>query len=400
VSRILRLLNPGAEERATLNEPPDWMWDAFGGTRSQTGETVSERGALGLIAVWAAVRLLAGAVAQCPLIVYSGEGGERTRARDTWQWTLLHDRPNRTQPPDLFFETLMGHENLWGNFYAEKAKARVGARTVVGELWPVQPSRVAVERDADGNKRFSIDGEARTYGADTILHIPGFGYDGMKGLSPIGQAREELGVALAMQRFSGRAFANSGRHAGVLKMPLGKKFESTTKRDEFVAHWRAAMGSNGTPVLEDGTDWAQIGMPIKDMELVAIMRFTVNHVARIFQVPPEMIGGERTDSMVYSNVEGQALHFVKFSLSRWLVRIEQALRHDPDLFPEGSGLYPEFLVEGLLRGDTVSRSAFYTSMFNLVDNEGKRALGVDEIRDRENLPPAVAEPDAPPPVVP
>lgn len=373
----------GAERRSALAEPPDWMWDAFGGTRSESGETVNERTVMSLIAVAAAVKILSSSVAQCPLLVYQGSGRGRLRADTSPQWELLHERPNSEHPPDLFFETLTGHENLWGNYFAEKVKAvtRPGGVPVVGELWPVAPYRVQVERDKrTGEKRFWVDGETRSFGADTILHIPAFGYDGMKGLSPIQQARDELGAAISMSKFIARAYANQGRLSGVLQLPVGKTLQNDERKTALRAQWRAMMQSaDGTAILEDGTTWQQIGMPIKDLEYVATTRVTVNAVARMFVLPPEMIGGDRDSSMTYATVEGQALHFVKFSVVRWLTRIEQGLKHDRDLFPEGVELYPEFLVEGLLRGDSESRAKFYKAMWEM------QVMTVNEIAERENL---------------
>jgi len=386
VGGILHVL----ERRSTsgLAEPADWLVDAIGGESTHAGKRVTPPGALSLIPVLAAVKLLAGAMAQCPMVVYRGEGRDRERAKDTWQWRLLHDRPNDEHAADIFYETIGGHENLWGNYYAEKVKATRRGVSVVDELWPLAPTRVSVERDSQGRKVFHVDGDARTYTSDTILHIPAFGYDGLKGLSPISLARQEIAASLAMQEFVGRNFANNAHLGGVIQLPDGKTLSEPKKR-ELAAQWRAMhnlANAGATAVLEDGASWQSIAPPLKDLEFVALNRFSVGQVARLFQVPPEMIGGDRDSSMTYSTVEGQALHFVKFSLARWLIRVESALRHDRDLFPESAtGLYPKFNVEGLLRGDTKNRYDSYAVALGQGSQPG--FLTVNEIRELEERAP-------------
>lgn len=389
MSLVQRLLR-GVETRdATLGEVDYWMYDTLVGDRSASGETVNVKSALGLIPVWAAVRLLAGSVAQCPLIVYRGEGRTRERAKTTPQWQLLHEKPNGETPQDLFCENLTGHLNLWGDFFAEKSKtSRLPGTQKVGEMWPIVPSRVRVERakQAPFEKRFVIDGkDDRSWSSADILHIPAFGYDGLQGLAPIATMRQELGSALAAQRFAGKFFGNDSTPPGILSV-AGSLSEEAAKR--LKTSWEAAhRGSENrwrVAVLEEGATWQTIGLPLKDLEFVAQNRFTVNQIARMFQVPPEMIGGDRETSMTYSNVETQSLHFVKHSVARWLIRIEQGLKNDSDLFPPGTDVYPEFLIEGLLRGDSVTRGDFYTKLYDM------GAISSEEIRERENMGAKVA----------
>lgn len=374
----------GAERRDwTLKEPPDWLWDAWGGgSRSYSGKRVNVDNALGLIPVYCCVTLLSSAVAQCPLIVYRGEGGSRERARNVPQWGLLHDGPNDEQAPDVFLENVTGHENLWGNFYAEKVKARQGGRVVVGELWPLVPSKVRVDRDSNKVKVFEVEGNPRSFTAREILHIPAFGYDGLTGLSPIAQCRQSLGSMLARQEFEGDFYGNGAVFPGVLQMQgmLNSDDAIERLRLQWAERYGGAKNRHKPVILEQGMTWQSVGMPMKDMQFVESEKLTVNQTARMFQIPPEMVGGDREQSLTYSNVESQALHFVKFSLGRWLKRIEEGLRFDPDLFPPGLDLYPEFLVEGLLRADSAGRAEFYTAMAAV------EAILINEIREKENLP--------------
>ncbi len=390
------------EQRASLAEP--WLWDAFGGERSFSGVTVNDKSALGLDAVWSAVTLLSRSVGQLPCKVYEGTGRDKAPARSSPQWQLLHERPNGEMAPDQFFETVMGHLNLRGNHFSEKVVGAVKGQRAVVELWPLPSGKVTVERDKQsGEKRFHVDGVARTFGADTILHIPAFGYDGLQGLSPIAVHRQGLGAELARDEYHARFYANSADPRGVIQV-TGTLSDEAAQR--LKAGWEAAhrglANSSRVAVLEEGATWQATGMSMEDQQFIEQSRFGVSRVARIFQVPPEKIGGDRSNSMTYQSVDAAGVDFVVFSLQHWMVRIEQALKHDQDVFPPVStGRYPEFLAEGLLRGDAAARAKFYETMWRV------RAITSNEIREKENMPPvgwgddepqpAGAAPNDPPP---
>lgn len=393
MSFLRRALSTEEELRSTLAEPADWLWDAFGGTKTASGKSVNQRTALELDAVWACVALLARSCGQMPLIVYRGEGRERERARSSPQWKLLHEQPNPMTQPDAWVETALAHLNLWGNYYAEKVKSSSSGRPIVGELWTLPPAKVHVERDAKGNKRFEVDGHPRILTSSEILHIPAFGYDGLVGLSPIGFFRSTLGTEASREEWAGRWYANAAMPGGYLKTDKTLDQAGAARlKSRWEAMHRGLRNFGRTAVLEDGVEWKQMSMPMADQQFIEQNRFGVNRIARIFQVPPEKIGGDRASSSItYSNIQSYNLDFVIFSLQHWLVRFEQGLKFDPDIFPEGLGLYPEFLLDGFLRGDPAARAAFYEKMHAM------KALLVNEIRERENLPPLEGGDDFPDP---
>lgn len=363
-----------AEVRATLREPPDWLWDAFGGSRTLAGTAVSVDSAVGIDAVWAAVNALAGDAGASPLIVYRGRGGSRERAVGDPRWVMLHDRPNPWMQADVYVEQVMAHLLLWGNSYSEKIRRR----GVVEELHPVMPGRVRPYWDDRDRKRFEIDGE-KGYTPDEILHIPGFGWDGLRGASVITVARQRLGTIQARDEYEAALYGEDATPPGVLKTPKTLSPEKARGlRDQFNALNRGA-GKRAMVVLEEGMTWEQVGMPLKDQEFVEASRLTVGQVARLFGLPPERIGGDSGGSLTYGNVEARAAHYVTFSLRRWLVRIEKALKADPQLFPEAD-VYPEFLLDGLLRGDSKTRAEVYGMAVD-------RWLTVNEIRAAENRAP-------------
>lgn len=384
---LLRGLGRLPEQRSGLQYPESWLTAAWGADGSYAGKSVTAEASLGLIPVWACVRLLSGTIGSLPLVVYesSDDGRRRERARTSNEWRILHDEPNPEMAADQLWELVIGHLNLWGNAYLEKVPFQGSDGALAKELWPLSPSKVHVERDErTKEKRFRVDGSTSTYGEDTILHIPGFGYDGLRGLSPIGQARQELGTALAMQEYLGRFVSNNATPAGVIQLPEGQDLEDESARIALRSEWEALYGglSNAgrVAVLENGASWQALGMPLKDVEFVALQRFGLNTIARLFQVPPEMVGGDRDSSMTYSTVEGWALNFVTYSLRRWFVRIEKALRRDRMIFPDRKR-YPEFLAEALLRGDSQARANFYKIMAEI------ESLTINEVRERENLEP-------------
>jgi HK97 family phage portal protein len=387
VGLVDRLL-AGVETRTTtgtLAEPPDWLWDALGGSKTWAGNSVTMRSALGLIPVWAAVNLVASSVGSLPLIVYRGEGRDKERARETPQWQLCHDKPNRSTVADQFWENTTGHLLTQGNFFAEKSRFRAGPRAgLVGELWALDPTKVKVERTDAGDKRFTVNDEQRTFATSEILHIPAFGYDGVIGYSPLTIARQPLGTMQARDEHEARTYSQGGLVPGAIR--LENRLENPEQVARLRSAWAEATGlaNAGRPVvLEEGASWQNIGLSPKDLQFVETANLTVSQVARLFQVPPEMIGGAREGgSVTYANVETQGLNFVQFSLRRWLIRIENALAADSDLFPD-KDVYPEFLVEGLLRADSSGRAAYYEKA---LDPEHGWMLR-NEARERENLPP-------------
>lgn len=376
----------GLEQRDyTFSEPPDWLWDAWGGQPTFAGKQVNSQNSLGLTGVYSAVNLLATQVGSLPMVVYKGETQDRERATDSWQWDLLKRRPNPEMPADLFYETLMGHLNLWGNFYLEKQfvqDPRVAGGRRVFALWPIRPDRVTVRRDLQsGAKFYEVADVNGRFDTATIIHGQAFGYDGLKGLSPIGVHRQTLGGMLGRDEYMQRFYANQAAPGGYLTVDgtLSDEAAQRLKAGWEAAH-RGGVNSGRVAVLESGVSWQSVGMSLVDQQYIQQKVNDINECARIFQIPPEMLGGERNKNITYANVESMSIHFKVYSLNHWLVRIENTLRADEDLFPAGSDLYPEFLSEGLLRGDSKSRVEYYQGMAAV------KAITVNEIREKENMP--------------
>jgi HK97 family phage portal protein len=372
---VIRGLVRGLERRATLAEPPDWMWDAFGAAPGYAGRSMNVPAALQLAAVFSAVRITAGIASSLPMDVYRAPGEPAVGSAGSF---LLTESANPEMPADQYLEVAFAHIELHGNHFAEKVRNRAGQ---VGELWPIDPTSVTVERDRDGRRRYRLQGEDRTFDRGTILHIPGFGVDGIKGLSPITQAREMLGIAAAREEYEGRFYGNNASAGYWIKHPgtLSKDAADRLKADIDAKH--KGVGNAWRPgVLEEGMDVADMGMPLKDQQFIELQQFNATQIAHLMQVPPSWIGGRTGDSLTYTTVEGEALHYVKFMLAPKLVRVEKALAADPDIFPDPC-CRPKFNVEGLLRGDSQARAQFYETLTRI------GVLSPNEIREKEDMPP-------------
>lgn len=363
---------------ATLSNPPDWLVNALtGGGASYSGKTVSVASSLGLVPVYSAVSLLSGAVGQLPLICYR-TGEDRERAEGTRQWDMLHDQPNPEMAADELWEIATSHLNLWGNAFIAKMRAGDGR---VAELWPLDPKRIQVGRK-DGKRFFTIVEQPGVVFTETdILHIRGLGTDGLVGYSPIQLARQMLGNVMAMEEFQGNFWRNGAAVSSVLLHPQ-KLSEEANKRlaESWKGLFSGPANAGKTAILEEGMTLDKLGMPLEDAQFIETAKFNDLRVAQLFRIPPYMLGAEIGSSLTYSTTELQGIDFVRWSLSRWLKRIERSLERDPDIFPPSLGIFPEFLVDSLLRASTKERYEAHK-------------VGIDagfllpsEARRKENLP--------------
>lgn len=378
LSRIL-----GVEERGT-ETPSSAFLDLVGGSPTYSGKSVTVESSMQLVPVFGAVSRIAGSIGSLPLVVYRRLEQGRERATNHRTWRLLHDQPNADMAADEVWELVATHLLLWGNAYLAKIRNELG---VVTELIPLRPNRVK-PLQKDGVRYFTLDGNEKRYTEEDILHIRGLGTDGLVGLSPITQARQMLGSGMALEEFTSRFWANSANPGGILKHP---KNLSDDAQERLKASWKrqtsGVANAGEVAILEEGMSWDQVGMPARDAQFIETARFSLGQVEMLFGLPPGTLGAPTGDSMTYSNIESKGIDFVRWTLRRWLVRIESALFRDPSLFVQGDRFYPEFLVEGLMRADTKTRYEAYKTALN-----GERWLDVDEVRERENLNP-IQEPE-------
>ena len=348
------------------------------------GKTVTERSALQMTAVYSCVRILAEAVAGLPLHLYqyTVDGGKE-KAIDHPLYKLLHDEPNAEMSSFVFRETMMTHLLLWGNCYAQII--RNGKGEVVG-LYPLMPNRMSVHRDESGQLYYlytrgaddinSMKGMTVKLSTSDVLHIPGLGFDGLVGYSPIAMAKNAIGLAIATEEYGAKFFANGAAPSGVLEHP-GTIKEPGKVREAWQSQFGGSANSNKIAVLEEGMKYTPISISPEQAQFLETRKFQINEIARIFRVPPHMVGDLEKSS--FSNIEQQSLEFVKYTLDPWVIRWEQSLSRILFTPKEKQKYFFKFNVEGLLRGDYVSRMSGYATA------RQNGWMSANDIRELENL---------------
>ena len=333
--------------------------------RSAAGQAVNERSAMQMSAVYACVRILAESIASLPLhfYQYNDAGGKEKAVNHPLYW-LLHDEPNPEMSSFSFRETLMTHLLLWGNAYAQIIR---NGRGEVIALYPLMPDRMTVDRDARGRIYYEYtrsDSDANTLGKkssvilspEDVFHIPGLGFDGLVGYSPIAMAKQAIGMGLACDEYGAAFYQNGAQPGGVLEHPNVVK-DPKRVRESWNAIDQGSRNAHRIAVLEEGMTYKPITISPEQAQFLETRKFQIDEIARIFRVPPHMIGDLEKSS--FSNIEQQSLEFVKYTLAPWISRWEQAIQRSLLLMSERTRYFARFNVEGLLRGDYQSRMNGY-----------------------------------------
>ena len=332
---------------------------------STAGKNVNERSAMQMTAVYACVRILSEAIAGLPLHMYryKDEGGKE-KALDHSLYQLLHDEPNPEMTSFVFRETLMTHLLLWGNAYAQII--RNGKGEVIA-LYPLMPNRMSVNRDKNGMLYYqyqksnddapTMEGSSVILSPSEVLHVPGLGFDGLVGYSPIAMAKNAIGLSMAAEEYGAKFYANGAAPSGVLEHP-GVLKDPAKVRDSWNAAFGGSSNSHKVAVLEEGLKYTPISISPNEAQFLETRKFQIDEIARIFRVPPHMVGDLEKSS--FSNIEQQSLEFVKYTLDPWVVRWEQSLSRALLSETEKKSYFFKFNLEGLLRGDYQSRMQGYS----------------------------------------
>ena len=360
----------GLEKRSTLG--------VNGWPIPLSASAVTPASAQGVSAVYACVQAIAETTASLPLILFKRNGDDRERASDLPLYRVLHDMANPEQTALEFREYMQACVLLRGNAFARIVRGWDGQ---VRELWPLNPDNVTVQRTATGLVYdYTKDGVLTRLLAHEVLHLRHrLGDDGVLGVSPIAAARGVVELALSEQEHGKNTFTNGAKLLGVLKFPGRLKPE---QRQAIATSWASqhsgGVNSGRTAILEEGVDFQALSMTLEDATWIEARQFSVEEVARLFRVPPTVIGDLRNGN--YSNSVEMARQFVTQTLRRHLVAWEQAIAAKC-LTDAGRRMYfAEHQVEGLLRGDSANRAAFYSS--GIADGWMLRS----EARKLENLP--------------
>lgn len=377
VSAMRDALRPralGGPEDPALPLTSTTLVEWLSGPTGQAGRAVNETNAYGMPAVWRAVNLIAGTSAALPLHAYVSQGPARVLQESGPEADLLAE-PHPDMTDFELWELGYASVATWGNAAYRKLRNQSGR---LRELWWINPARVKYGRADDGSKVYVIDGDQDNALTDReILHIPGFGYDGVCGASPIRLAREGIGLALAAEEYGARLFGSGSLATGILttEQRIDDATATTLKR-----RWKeggSGLGSaHDVRVLGSGTRFEQLTIPPEDAQFIESRRFQIGEVARMFGIPPHMLGETERSTSWGTGIEEQTIGFVTYTLRPWLTRFERRISR---LFPRP--VYARYSVEGLLRGNSTARAAFYQQLWNL------GVLSTNDVRALEELPP-------------
>ena len=328
----------------------DWM----SGPATNAGVAVSEKSALTMPAVWRAVNLIAGSCASLPLRAYKANDDTTRTPLSSGQASDLLLSPHPDLTPFELWEQVYGHLLLWGNAYLRILRNPLGQ---VAELWPLHPSRIVPGRASDGSKVYQIDQDQSPPLTDReILHIPGFGYDGIAGVPPIRLARQGIGLALAAEEYGSRLFGSGSLASGILQT---KERLTQEQADALKQRWKdknsSLKSAHDTVVLDSGATFQQLTIPPGDAQFIESRKFQVIEIARIYGIPPHLLMDVERSTSWGTGIEQQGLGFIAFTLRPWLTRVEQRVSR----LLQPSRVYARYQVEGLLRGDTAARYASY-----------------------------------------
>ena len=340
----------------------DWDKDVRDSTRGylvQSGVKVNEENALKYTAVYACIRVLSETLASLPLHVYRKRttGGGQDRATDHPLYDILHAVPNDEMPSMTWRETAMAHVLTGGNCYSEIILNRRGE---VASLYPIPWTQMKPVRNLKTREieyELSDRGRIETLPAAKILHIPGLGFNGIKGYSPIRMAMESIGLGLAAESFGARFFGSGTHLGGIIEHPQGMSDEAFNRlKKSFEEEYGGLQKSHGTIILEEGAKYNKLGMPLDEAQFLETRKFQKTEIAGIYRVPPHMIAD--LEKATFSNIEHMSLEFLMYSMRPWIYRWEQYMNWKLFSLAERKdrGLFTEFAITALLRGDTKSQA--------------------------------------------
>ena len=386
----------GPEKRAPIDR---FDIAALVGPKNPSGKTINETSAIeGTVAVYAAIDLLAASVGQMPCLTYRRvDERNRERIEETplrWPGTLartLHQSPNPEMTAPEYWGTVVGHVATWGDHFSYIVRDQFGR---VQQLWPLRPDKMEVWQLEDrqgmpANRAYVYNLPHREkigLMRNEVLHVMGLTSDGIRGMSPISAAATAIGIEQSAAEYTARFFANSAVPGGVLQSdkPLSKEQSKHLKEQ-----WQSIVGglsnANRIAVLHSGVTWQAVGLPPRDNEFLELRRFQIQEVARLYHIPLHLLQEVTGSTSWGTGIEQMTIGFVVYCLAPWTGRITAAINRDlgdvaGDRTLLDEGIYAEFQVNALLRGDMASRAAFYQSGIqnSWMTPEDARAL--------ENLP--------------
>ncbi|HGV9233550.1 TPA: phage portal protein [Providencia rettgeri] len=378
---------PGRVKSALLN----WLgvpisltngefWQEWSGV-STSGKLVTADKAMQLSTVWACVRLLSESISTLPIKIYqSRSDGSRTLAKEHPVYRLLCKQPNIEMTPSRFMLMVVASLCLRGNSFIEKKY--IGPKLVA--LVPLLPQNMVVKRDeASGMLEYKYTNpftkEERIVPIKNMMHIRGFGMDGICGMIPIQTGRNVIGSALSVEESAAKIFENGLQSSGFISSELPLNDEQRERIRSYLLSFVGSKNAGKMMVLEGGMKYNNVTMNPEAAQMLESRAFSIEEICRWFRVPPFMVGHMDKQSSWASSVEGMNMQFLTNTLRPLLVNIEQEISRC--LLSGDDDYYAEFSVEGLLRADSAGRAAYYTTSLQ------NGWMSRNDVRRLENLPP-------------
>ena len=352
---------------------------------SNTGVAVNENSTLTYSAVFACVRLLSESVASLPIdVIKEDSKGNKVKDKSHPIYKLLSKKPNNYMTSFTWRQTLMANLVLNGNSYF-KIERDGSARPVALTYIPSEKVTVKVKADevfyevkSSGNANANTN-ESMIIKHEDMLHFLGLGYDGIKGKSVIETHRDSIGLSIAANKYGGAFYGNAATPSGILSHPgkLSKEAADRLKNSWNSSYGNGPMNAHKTAILEEGMNFKPVSLNPQDADFLNTRKFQVTEIARIFRVPPHMIGD--LDRATFTNIEQQGLDFLTHTLRPYLVNLEEELERKLFRQNEQETYSIMFNANGMLRGDSEARSKYYKDMSSI------GVLSINDIRRLENL---------------
>lgn len=391
------------EARASVENPAypltsSALIELFGGSRTDAGVIINENNAQRIIAVYRAHALLGGTIGSLPLRAFTGEapGGKRWTGREAKLLSYpggIDDRGNPIQGTPsavVFYETMFVHLLSWGNAYVVKVRDAMGRVSMLDLLMPnrVMPRWTARTAANPAGKEFWIlgaDGVISIATPKDVIHLRAMGSSLLQGISPIGAARQALGLAVAAEEYGARLFGSGNLMSGILTTDARLRQGDAEKlRDRWREKMNGLSNAYDVAVMDAGAKWQSIGIPPEDSQFIQTREFAVTEVARLYGIPPHMLGQINTSTSWGTGIEQQSIGFNVYTLRTWTTRGEQAFSNE--LLP--AGVNARFNVSELLRGDMKAEvDAHQVAILSGQEtlNEARAARGLEPMTDGNNL---------------
>ncbi|MDQ5183863.1 phage portal protein [Klebsiella variicola subsp. variicola] len=375
---------PGRVKSALLN----WLgvpislttgefWREWYGT-SSSGKVVTADKVIRLSAVWACVRLLSESISTLPLKIYERQAdGSRKLAKNNPAYQILCRRPNPEMTPSRFMLMIVASVCLRGNAFVEKLY--IGSKLV--SLVPLLPQNMVVKRLDSGKLQYTYtdNGVQRIIPVDRMMHIRGFGLDGVCGMMPTMAGVDVFGAAMAVDEAAAKIFENGLQSTGFLSSKTALNEGQRERLRKALQNFIGSKNAGKLMVLENELTYQNVTMNPEAAQLLESRSFSIEEICRWFRVPPFMVGHTTKQSSWASSLEGMNMLFLTHTLRPLLVNIEQEIARC--LLNSDEDLFAEFSVEGLLRADSAGRAAYYTSALQ------NGWMSRNDVRRLENMPP-------------